>query len=446
MKNLTAGSIRPQLISLALPLIMGNILQQFYNTVDALVVGRYAGAAAFAAIGVSGTVMNLFLFVINGFCTGIAIILAQFYGCNDWRNFRREYFTSLISGILFTASISGLGIVFLFPVLRLIRTPGEVAVLAHTYLTIIFWGLAAAFLYNFCSAVLRAAGDTMAALLFLAASVGSNLVLDLLFVAVLHMGIAGAAWATILSQGISVLLCFIYMKHRAPELLLKKEDIAMDIPLLKRTWSYCCVTALHQSSVYIGKILVQGTVNSLGTEAIAAYTAAGRIEGFANSFGDSGSASVSVFIAQNVGNGGRERARKGFLNGTAMLIGLGLVSSCAMYLTAPAAMSLMLGSAGTPAFLQGTGYLKTVACFYILCFAGNGLVGYFEGNGRVIIPILGAVMHLGLRVILSWIFAPRYGLYAVAAATGTGWLLAVTLWWGIYMVSDRRARGSSMAG
>lgn len=441
MKNLTAGSIRPQLISLALPLIMGNILQQFYNTVDALVVGRYAGAAAFAAIGVSGTVMNLSVFVINGFCTGIAIILAQFYGCRDWRNFRREYFTSLVSGILFTAVISGIGIISLFPVLRLIQTPGDVAVLAHTYLTVIFCGLAATFLYNFCSAVLRAAGDTAAALLFLAAAVGFNLILDLLFVAVFHMGIAGAAWATIVSQGISVVLCFIYMKYRAPVLRLKKEDIAMDVPLLKRTWSYCLVTALHQSSVYIGKILVQGSVNSLGTEAIAAYTAAGRIEGFTNSFGDSGSSAVSVFIAQNVGNGSRERAVNGFLNGTAMLIVFGLVSSCTMYLAAPAAMSFMLGNADGTAFVQGTGYLKTIACFYVLCFAGNGLAGYFEGNGRVVIPIVGAVMHLSLRVILSWIFAPRYGLCAVAAATGTGWFLAVTLWWGIYFLSNKRAGG-----
>lgn len=165
MKNLTSGNIQRQLVSLALPLIMGNILQQFYNTIDALVVGRYAGPAAFAAIGVSGTVMNLFVFVINGFCTGISIILAQFYGCGDQRSFRREYFTSLVSGAAFTAALSLSGILLLSPILRMIRTPGEVAVLARTYLMVIFGGLAATFLYNFCSAVLRAAGDTKAALL-----------------------------------------------------------------------------------------------------------------------------------------------------------------------------------------------------------------------------------------------------------------------------------------
>ncbi|CAK7085944.1 MAG: hypothetical protein ENTB_04073 [Enterocloster aldenensis] len=284
MKNLTSGNIRSQLMFLALPLIAGNMLQQFYHTIDALVIGRFAGPAAFAAIGVSGTVMNLFIFVINGFCTGISIILAQFYGRGDQRGFCSEFFTSLVSGCVFTAAISILGIMSLSGVLQMIGTPAEVAAPAQAYLVIIFCGLMTTFLYNFCSAVLRAAGDTRAALFFLAAAVCANLALDLLFVALLHRGVAGAGWATILSQGISVLLCLIYMKQKAPVLLLHRDDMVLEPFLLKRTWRCCSVTALHQSSVYIGKLLVQGTVNSLGTGTIAAFTAASRIEGFANSF------------------------------------------------------------------------------------------------------------------------------------------------------------------
>ena len=298
MKNLTSGNIRSQLMFLALPLIAGNMLQQFYHTIDALVIGRFAGPAAFAAIGVSGTVMNLFIFVINGFCTGISIILAQFYGRGDQRGFCREFFTSLASGCVFTAAISILGIMSLSGVLQMIGTPAEVAAPAQAYLVIIFCGLMTTFLYNFCSAVLRAAGDTRAALFFLAAAVCANLALDLVFVALLHRGVAGAGWATILSQGISVLLCLLYMKQKAPVLLLHRDDMVLEPFLLKRTWRCCSVTALHQSSVYIGKLLVQGTVNSLGTGTIAAFTAASRIEGFANSFGDSGCASVGGFVGQ----------------------------------------------------------------------------------------------------------------------------------------------------
>lgn len=438
MKNLTSGNIRSQLISLAVPLIAGNILQQSYNTIDALVIGRYAGPAAFAAMGVSGTVMNLFIFIINGFCTGISIILAQFYGCGNRKDFGREAFTSLVSGCVFTAAISVLGLLSLAPVLRVIQTPDEVAAPAQTYMTIIFCGLMTAFLYNFCSAVLRAAGDTRAALFILAAAVCVNLALDLVFVAGLHTGIAGAAWATILSQGISVLPCLLYMKQKAPDLLMQRHDMVMEPSLLKRTWSCCSVTALHQSSVYIGKLLVQGTVNSLGTGTIAAYTATSRIEGFANSFGDSGSASMSVFIAQNIGSRNQVRARKGFLTGTLLLLLLGILSSLVMYVSAPAAMGFMLGTDSGTAFSEGIRYLKTISLFYILCFVGNGMVGYFQGNGRVIIPIAGAVMHLTLRVVLSRMIAQAAGLSGVAAATGAGWLLAVIFWWGIYLKGRRR--------
>ena len=439
MKNLTSGNIRSQLMFLALPLIAGNMLQQFYHTIDALVIGRFAGPAAFAAIGVSGTVMNLFIFVINGFCTGISIILAQFYGRGDQRGFCREFFTSLASGCVFTAAISILGIMSLSGVLQMIGTPAEVAAPAQAYLVIIFCGLMTTFLYNFCSAVLRAAGDTRAALFFLAAAECANLALDLVFVALLHRGVAGAGWATILSQGISVLLCLLYMKQKAPVLLLHRDDMVLEPFLLKRTWRCCSVTALHQSSVYIGKLLVQGTVNSLGTGTIAAFTAASRIEGFANSFGDSGCASVAVFVGQNMGTGCSRRAREGFLAGIRLLLLLGLLSSFVMYVTAPAAMSFLLGAGSGAAFSQGTQYLRTISVFYVLCFAGNGLVGYFNGTGRAAIPMAGAIMHLTLRVVLSWKFARITGLGAVGAATGIGWLAAVALWWGIYL-HGRRSR------
>lgn len=438
MITLTSGNIRSQLIRLAAPMILGNILQQFYNTIDALVVGRYAGSAAFAATGVSGTVMNLFVFVINGFCTGISIILAQFYGCGNRKLFRKGVFNSLMSGCIFTVVISVLGILLLTPVLRMIRTPREVTEPAYTYLFIIFCGLATTFLYNFCSAVLRAAGDTVAALLFLAVAVCLNLVLDLILVAGLGVGIAGAAWATLLSQAASVLLCLIYMKYKTSGLLPRKKDMTVDSSLLQRIWSYCSVTALHMSSVYIDKLLVQGAVNTLGTDGIAAYTAASRIEGFANSFGDSGSASISVFIAQNIGKGNHQRVKQGFTMGILLLISFGLFCSGVMYLTAPDFMGFMLGTLDGAAFVQAVQYLKTIACFYVLCFAGNGLAGYFEGTGRVTIPMAGAAMHLTLRVILSWMFVGTAGLYAVSIATGIGWLLLVLLWWSIYMITVKK--------
>lgn len=437
MKNLTSGPIKNQLIALAIPLIIGNILQQLYNTIDALVIGRYAGAAAFAAIGVAGTVMNLFVFIISGCCTGISVILAHFYGCGDARGFGRETFTALLFGGLFTAGISLLGITLLKPVLSLIRTPEDVASLAGSYLLIIFAGLGATFLYNFCSAALRAVGNTAAALIFLAIAIGANLILDLFFVAVLHLGISGAACATVLSQLLSVVLCFLYIKVKLPVPMLRREDICLDKVLLKRTCGYGLVTAMHQSNLYIGKLLVQASVNSMGTEMIAAYTAATRLEGFANSFGDSGNAALSVFIAQNAGSHNQKRVRQGFASGCFLLTALGIASSLIMYLTSHSAVAFMLGAAGGAACQQGSSYMRLIALFYPLCFIGNAFVGYFEGMGRMGIPVLGATCHISLRVLLSWLLIGKLGLNAVAAATGLGWLFVVLLWGGIWLKSLR---------
>ena len=198
----------------------------------------------------------------------------------------------------------------------------------------------------------------------LAAAVTVNVALDYCFVARFQLGIAGAAWATAASQAISAVLCILYLRRKAPELIFARADCRMDGELLKQTAHFSFVTALHQSSLYIGKLLVQGAVNTGGTEMISAYTAVTRIEGFANSFGDSGSAATSVLVA----------------------------------------------------------------LFYTLCFTGNTFAGYFNGIGKVSVPFLGATSHIALRVVLSWLLVGKMGLPAVALAAGLGWVLVNALW------------------
>ena len=196
--DLTSGSIPQHLLRLAAPLIMGNILQQLYNTVDAFILGRFAGDLEFAAIGVAGSVMNLFLFMITGACTGISVIFAQLYGAGERERFRREHWLSLSCGLLVTLACSGLGFLLLSPLLRLIQTPSELKTFVSVYLTIILASLPAAFFYNLYGALLRAIGRANAALMVLAAAV--------LFVLVFPWGVAGAAWATAASQAISAVL------------------------------------------------------------------------------------------------------------------------------------------------------------------------------------------------------------------------------------------------
>ena len=231
---LTRGSIPPQLVSLALPLIFGNILQQLYNTIDAMVIGRFAGETAFAAIGVAGTVMNLFLFLLSGCCTGISVLFAQQYGSRDLAGFRQEGFLASVFGGLFTLVLSLAALLLLRPLLTLMQTPEDVARLAADYLVVIFGGLLATFFYNLCAAALRSVGDTRSALLALLAAMAANLALDLLFVARLGMGIAGAAWATVIAQGVSALGIMGYFFLRMPGLCPGRRHFRLDGALLRR--------------------------------------------------------------------------------------------------------------------------------------------------------------------------------------------------------------------
>ena len=438
--DLTHGPIRRQLIALALPLLAGNILQQLYNTIDAVIVGRFVGDGAFAAVGVAGSVMNLFLFLISGGCSGVGVLLSQLHGAGDGPALRRDLFLSSLFGLLLTLALTGAALVLLSPLLVLLRTPAAIQGFARDYLRIIFLGFPAAFAFHQGSAVLRAVGSTGAALAFLMVSMGTNLSLDLTFIPGLGLGVAGAAWATVLAQALAAGLCLAYLALAFPQLMFHREDMVYDGPLLRRTAHFSLVSALHMCNLYIGKLLVQGAVNSLGTEAISAYTAATRIEGFANSFGDSGHTAVSVFIGQNTGAGDQERVREGFFTGQRLLAVFGLFMSLLMLVGAVPTLKLVLPQNSGGSLGPAVGYLRLVACFYLFNFLGSGLAGYFQGRGRVNVPVIGATGHITLRVILSWLLAPRLGLPAVALATGLGWVGVVTFWSLLYSRENTSAK------
>lgn len=362
--DLTDGSIPQHMLRLAAPLILGNILQQLYNAVDAFILGRCAGGLEFAAVGIAGSVMNLFLFMITGACTGVSVIFAQLFGANDLETFRREHFLSLVFGLLCTLACSAIGFLCLPLLLRVIQTPQELTGYVTAYLTVILISLPAAFVYNLYGALLRAIG---------------------------------------------------------------------------RTARYSFVTGLHQSSLYIGKLLVQGAVNTGGTDMISAYTATTRIEGFANSFGDIGAAATSVLVAQNLGAGKPERVQKTFRSSLVLMLAMGLLSGLVMYLTAGATVGFMLGAYSGPAFESGREYMQLISLFYIFCFTGNTFAGYFDGLGRVTIPFIGAASHIALRVVLSWLWIDSMGMRAVALATGIGWVMVNLLWEIIRRRSARKA-------
>lgn len=423
--DLTRGNIRNQLIILALPLILGNIFQQFYNTIDSFIIGRYISHTAFAAVGVAGNIMNLFIFVINGACNGISIIFAELYGERKWSTLRKESFLSFSIGCFVAVGLSIIGRLTLSPLLGIIQTPAKVRIFVQDYLRIIYLGLPVAFLYNWCSSVLRAIGDTKTPLWILVMAMVLNFSLDYLFVVCCDTGISGTAAATVISQLFASVICFMYMKFRHPYLLFGYKDMRFDRRLLVKTVNFGAVSALHQSSLYIGKLFVQGAVNTAGTEMMSAYTVTMRIEGFANSFGDSGSTAISVFVAQNRGAGKNERVKQGFRKGVKMMLLLGICLSFIMVFAASGATALLMGKVSDSLAENVEAYMKVIAVFYVLCFIGNSFVGLYRGLGMVHIPVLGTVLHISIRVIFSYLLIGSMGLQAVAAATGIGWAAVV---------------------
>lgn len=438
--TLLEGNIRREMVTLALPLLLGNVLQQLYNTADSLIIGRFLGTEAFSAVGIAGTVMNLFIFVLSGFCTGVSVIFAQMYGGGDRKGFRREVFTAASLGAGITLILSLLFTLLMRPALKAIHSPQELIPYIEQYLTVIIGGMLCTYFYNLCSCMLNAIGDTRAATFFLFVSVVINTALDYLLVGVWEKGIAGAAWATVLSQLFSALCCLLYILRRDRDLICTRCDLGFERGLVKRTLTFGASSALHMSSLYIGKIFVQGAVNTLGTLGIAAYTATMRIEGFANSFATSAGQATSVFISQNYGAGNGARVREGFRKSMQLAVGMGLALSLGMFLIARFGVGLFLNAGETQALDYGVAYLRQMALFYVFCFTGNTFTGLFRGVGLVYVPMSATIMHITVRALLSYLWVGRFGLRAVALATGAGWALMSTYQICVLIWMRRRGR------
>ncbi len=417
-----------QFIFMLLPLIAGNILQQFYNTIDTVIIGRYSGSLEFAAVGLSSSVMNLLLFAMIGFCTGVSVLFSRSYGAGNVKMLKKYYFTALSAGTAAVAALSLISFAGIKHILVWMSTPEELISFCLSYLHIIIAGLCISYLYNLYASLLRSVNKAGIALAALLLSVILNTILDLIFIAGFELGIAGAAAATVIAQCFSVLFCIIYLRIKYPALHIKKADANTDSVTVKEMFSIGMVTAIHQVSLYLGKILIQSTVNSCGTEMIAAYTATGRIEGFANSFGDSGYTVTSVLVAQRYGAENKKGIRDMYHISLAVLAVLGIASSAVMFLFAPQFCGFLLGNQ-TGALTSAVSYLRLISVFYLFCFTGNTFAGYFDGLGKVKIPFIGALSHMTLRVILSFFWIPAYGLFGLAAATGIGWILVNIFWY-----------------
>lgn len=432
--DLTTGPITGNILFFALPLMCGNLLQQMYNIADTWVVGRFLGADALAAVGSSYTLMVFLTSVILGLCMGSGAAVSMDYGSGRADEMRRSIFLSFVLIAAISLLLNVLVYVFIDPILALLRVPTDVIPLMKTYLLIIFAGIAATFLYNYCASLLRAIGNAVVPLLFLAVSAVLNVALDLCFVIVLRLGVGGAAFATVLAQFVSGIGILLYTLLRFPDLRPKKDDCKCSRKALGRILNLSLMTCLQQSIMNFGILMIQGLVNSFGTVIMAAFAAAVKIDSFAympvQDFGNA----FSTFVAQNFGAGKSARIRRGMRSACCTSAVFSLVISLLVVLFAKPLMSIFIDPSETAIIAAGVTYLRIEGA----CYLGIGILfllyGYYRAVNKPLMSVILTVASLGTRVALAYALAPlpAVGVIGIWAAIPIGWTLADAIGIGYY--------------
>lgn len=428
-RDLTQGNIASSLLLFALPMIAGNLLQQCYNIADTMIVGRVLGTNALAAVGSAYTLMTFLTSVFLGLSMGSGALFSIYRGKGDDRSLRVSVVHAfcLILGV--TIILNVLVYLFLNPILQFLCVPDNVWDGMQEYLRVIFAGLVASSVYNFCACLLRALGNSSVPLAFLGVSCGLNIGLDLLFVAVFRWGIAGAAAATILSQYVSGIGILIYVVRNCRELLLKREELRYEPAILREIWDLSSMTCLQQSVMNLGILMVQGIVNSFGSVVMAAFAAAVKIDTFAylpvQDFGNA----YSTFVAQNYGAGDEERIRKGTGIAFRMSILFSLAISALVCVFAAPLMRIFVDAGETAVIASGVRYLRMEGAFY----CGIGCLFLFYGYYRAVkqagMSVVLTVISLGTRVVLAYLLSRIWGESGIWISIPIGWLLADLVGW-----------------
>ena len=420
--DMTKGNIVRQLVGFTVPLVLGNLFQLAYNAVDSMIAGHFLGADALAATGMAGPVMNILVLGISGICIGAGVLMSSFFGSGNTVKLKRELSTLLVSGTVFSLLLTVLGIVFMDPILHLLNVPSSIHEITAIYLRVVFIGIPFTYFYNALSQALKSVGDSKTPLKFLMATSVLNALLDLFFIGCLGYGIMCSAVTTTVSQVISALLCFIYIYKKVPVLALRPRELRVDRGMLGTTLSYGAVTALQQSVQPIGKLMIQGAVNTLGVATIAAYNACTKIDDFAYTPEQNISHAMTTFIAQNRGAGNRERAYKGFARGLLIETVYFLILATVVLALNKVLMHLFISGEGSQAVIaEGERYLFTMAFLYIFPAFTNGIQGFFRGVGKMKTTLVGTCIQASLRVVFTFILVPHMGIVGICWACAIGW-------------------------
>lgn len=439
-KDLTQGKVQKTLLVFAGPMIVGNLLQQCYNIADTLIVGRYLGAGALAAVGTAYSLMTFLTSILIGLCMGCGSIFSYYYGKKDDGKMQESMFTSF----LFVGVIAIVMNVIVFAgidvILKMLQIPADIYGIMKEYTWVVFWGIFFVFLYNFFAFLLRAVGNSLTPLLFLGAASVLNIVLDLLFVVSFDMGVSGAAWATVSAQMLAGIGISVYTRVKEPSLRFfrvnKRESsnerwrrMKASLPEVMR---FSLAASIQQSVMNFGILMIQGLVNSFGTSVMAAFAAAVKIDSFAYMPAQEFSNSFSIFTSQNSGAGDKKRVREGVRTSVKLSISFCLVVSVLIFIFSKYLMMIFVHPEETEIIRIGVEYLRIEGSFY----CGIGLLflfyAYYRGIGKPEMSVVLTVISLGTRVALSYALAPSLGVRVIWWSIPIGWALA-DLTGGVYM-------------
>lgn len=421
-KDLTQGRIMPMLIKFTIPLILGNIFQLTYNAVDSIVVGKFVGKEALAAVGICNPITTLLILFLNGLCMGASILMGNYFGGKKMDTLSRQISTTMVSGMVFSLVLALVTIVFAKPILILVQVDRSIMTLTTQYLRIIMLGLIFTFLYNFLSSTLRALGDSTTPLYFLIISAALNVVGDIFFVVVLKAGSNGCAVATVVSEALCCVFCMVYIKFRVPILCLGNKWFVFDRSLLKTTIKYGWVSAMQQATVQLGKIGIQAIINTMGVSVSAAFAVVNRIDDYAYTPEQNIAHGMTAMMAQNKGAGKDDRVIKGFKAGMVLEI---LYAIFIFFVCFVFAMPLMkLFTSDTEVIGHGVIYLRLISVMYVLPALTNGIQGYFRGIGDLRITLISSIINMGLRVLaaIPLVFGFGMGIEALPFSYLAGWV------------------------
>lgn len=433
VRDLTQGRPLKLILQVTVPLVFGNLFQQLYNMADTIIVGQFLGKGPLAAVGATGCLNFLIIGFVLGVCSGFSIPISQCFGAGDEENLRRYVANAIWLGLGITVVLTGLTVLSCRWILQLLQTPADIFEDAYAYISVIFGGIGATFLYNLLSGFLRALGDSKSPLIFLVISSILNIGLDILFIVSFESGVAGAAWATVISQGISGVLCLIFILKKFPILRVRKGEWRLSRAHAGKLMGMGCPMGLQFSITAVGSTILQSAVNALGSDAVAAITAASKVQMILTVPMESLGVTMATYAGQNLGAGKISRVKAGVRQ--AMMIGVGYsVVACVLGIVAGTGISrLFLDGTEAEIFARIKMFLTANGCFYPLLASLLVLRNSVQGLGYGVPAMAAGVFEMVARSLVALCLVGNFGYHAVCFANPAAWVAANLLLVPVYI-------------